>query len=156
MTVQGMEWVWEMLKLALAPGMTAGVDLPRVVYLEDLEHVKLKRWMCFGAALSITDRYANQIASKHQQRCFGARDSNDRCSDHTWVTRMSRRLGTRIRRAGPASPRRSSRGASALRRLQSTVSTAHLSPGQCRARSRSCPTSMGRRCEKNFRPNPSC
>ena len=51
-----MEWVWEMLKLALAPGMRAGVDMPRVVYLEDLEQVKLKRWMCFGAALAVTDR----------------------------------------------------------------------------------------------------
>ena len=55
-TWQGMEWVWEVLKLALAPGMPAGADLPRAVYLEDLEHVRLKRWMCFGAALAITDR----------------------------------------------------------------------------------------------------
>ena len=55
-TLQGLEWVWEMLKLALAPGLPSGVDMPRAVYLEDLEHVRLKRWMCFGAALAITDR----------------------------------------------------------------------------------------------------
>ena len=58
MASQGMDWVWEVLKLALAPGMPAGVDLPRVVYMEDLEHVGLKRWMCFGAALTVTDRRA--------------------------------------------------------------------------------------------------
>jgi len=52
-----MDWVWEVLKLALAPGMPPGVDLPRVVYMEDLEHVRLKRWMCLGAALTVTDRY---------------------------------------------------------------------------------------------------
>ena len=45
-----------MLKIALGPGLLAGVDLPRVVYLDDLEHAKLKRWMCIGNALVVTDR----------------------------------------------------------------------------------------------------
>ncbi len=61
-----MDWVWEVLKLALAPGLPPGVDLPRVVYMEDLEHVELKRWMCFGAALSVTDRCA--VALQRQRR----------------------------------------------------------------------------------------
>ena len=51
-----MDWVWEMLKLALAPGLSEVVHLPRVIYLDDLEHVKLKRWMCIGTALVVTDR----------------------------------------------------------------------------------------------------
>ena len=44
------------MKLALAPGLPEGVQLPRVIYLDDLEHVKLKRWMCIGNALVVTDR----------------------------------------------------------------------------------------------------
>lgn len=45
-----------MLEIALGPGLLEGVNLPRVVYLDDLEHAKLKRWMCVGNALVVTDR----------------------------------------------------------------------------------------------------
>lgn len=55
---QGMDWVWEMLRLTLAPALPPGADLPRVIYLDDLEHTKLKRWMCVGTALLVTDRCA--------------------------------------------------------------------------------------------------
>ena len=84
MAAQGMDWVWEVLKLALAPGMRAGADLPRVVYVEDLEHVGLKRWMCFGAALTVTDRYRQNLVVRNPTNGATARQQPH---PDSWPTR---------------------------------------------------------------------
>ena len=49
-----------MLRLALAPGVAPGRDLPRVLFANQLEHLDKAAWLGLAAALVIKDRHATE------------------------------------------------------------------------------------------------
>jgi hypothetical protein len=56
--VQKLDWVWEMLKLALQPGLAEGVELPRVIYYDEIEAFPKHKWLGFANAVILKDRWA--------------------------------------------------------------------------------------------------
>ncbi len=53
---QGLDWVWEMVKLAVAPGLPPDKDIPRILFYEELDHMDKASWLGLEAALVATDR----------------------------------------------------------------------------------------------------
>ncbi len=56
MFAQGLDWVWEMVKLAVAPALPPDKDIPRILFYEDLDHMVKASWLVLEAALVATDR----------------------------------------------------------------------------------------------------
>jgi len=53
---QGLDWVWEMLKLALAPAVAENRHLPRLLFYEQLDNFDTSAWLGFEAVLVVHDR----------------------------------------------------------------------------------------------------
>ena len=56
--LQGLDWVWEMLKLVLASAVPPGRDLPRIIFSEHLSHLSRDTWLGFETAIVAHTRYA--------------------------------------------------------------------------------------------------
>ncbi|BDA48143.1 hypothetical protein COCOBI_11-4020 [Coccomyxa sp. Obi] len=56
----GLDWVWEMVKLAVAPALPPGKDIPRILFYDDLDHMDKASWLVLEAALVATDRYGRE------------------------------------------------------------------------------------------------
>lgn len=57
--LQGLEWVWEMLSLAVAPAARPGVQLPRTIFYDDFGQVDRSEWLCIEKAAMLLDRYSH-------------------------------------------------------------------------------------------------
>ena len=57
--VQGVSWVVDLVKLALAPALRPGEDLPTVLFYDELETMKATAWLGFERMLYIQDRCAS-------------------------------------------------------------------------------------------------
>lgn len=56
MHAQGLDWVWEMVKLAVAPALPPDKDIPRILFYEELDGMDKASWLVLEAALVATDR----------------------------------------------------------------------------------------------------
>lgn len=56
-----MPWVVDLLKLALAPGLAPGTDLPTVLFYDEMESLNRTTWMGFERVLYIQDRCALMV-----------------------------------------------------------------------------------------------
>ncbi len=54
--LQGVSWVVDLVKLALKPGLAPGVELPIVLFFDELEQLNATMWMGFDRVLYIHDR----------------------------------------------------------------------------------------------------
>jgi hypothetical protein len=56
--MQGLDWVWEMIKLAVAPALPPDKDMPRILFYEELDHMDKASWLGLETVLVATDRCA--------------------------------------------------------------------------------------------------
>lgn len=84
--MQGVPWVVDLVRLALAPGLPPGVDLPVVLFYDELEHLNSTVWLGFERILYIQDRSAGagQLGGWVGRAAVG-------CQPPAWVTREGRR-----------------------------------------------------------------
>ena len=54
--VQGLDWVWEMLRLVLAPGLPAGGRLPTLLFYDQTEGLSATSWLAIENAIVVHDR----------------------------------------------------------------------------------------------------
>lgn len=57
--LQGLEWVWEVISLAVAPVARSGVQLPRTIFYDDFGQVDRSEWLCIEKAALLLDRYTH-------------------------------------------------------------------------------------------------
>jgi len=58
----GKDWVWEMMKLAVAPGAAPGAELPRTIFYDDFGQLNRREWLCIQRAVLLNDRYIHKRA----------------------------------------------------------------------------------------------
>lgn len=56
--IQGLDWVWEMLKLSLSAALPPRRDLPRILFYDQLDHMDKAAWLGLETALVVNDRSA--------------------------------------------------------------------------------------------------
>ncbi|KAK9806815.1 hypothetical protein WJX72_003692 [[Myrmecia] bisecta] len=58
--LQGVHWVWAMLKLTVEPALPPGLEMPRLLFYDELEVLDKAMWLGFQNALVINDRYVHE------------------------------------------------------------------------------------------------
>lgn len=66
--MQGLHWVWDMLKLVVAPAVAPGVDLPHVTFYNDFGYLDRKEWLCIQTSVLLNERHV--LAKLGPARCL--------------------------------------------------------------------------------------
>ena len=77
MRAQGVDWVWQMLRLTLAPAVAPGRDLPRILYYAPLAHLDQAAWLGFERALVVQDRRVRSVLIPGGFRAAGSAGDED-------------------------------------------------------------------------------
>jgi len=56
--VQPFEWLQAMLRISMAPGLPAGIELPQILCYDELETMDTMMWLGMENVIIVNDRYA--------------------------------------------------------------------------------------------------
>ncbi len=75
--VQTFEWLQSMLRINMAPGLPAGIQLPQILCYDELETMDTMMWLGMENVIIVNDRYtqADMYFALHPATCTMKRES---------------------------------------------------------------------------------
>ncbi len=69
--VQTFEWLQAMLRISMAPGLPAGIELPQILCYDELETMDTMMWLGMQNVIIVNDRYAqaDMYFASHYAAC---------------------------------------------------------------------------------------
>lgn len=87
--LSGVSWVVDLTKLALAPALKPGTDLPVILFYDELETMNATSWLGFERVLYIQDRYTHPLGRNGFSRPELAAQFRDAAYQYANFTRHS-------------------------------------------------------------------